>query len=38
LLPLIMGEDYPPYKNGLPDYVKLKNVAVVKKLEKVLEG
>jgi 6-phosphofructokinase len=38
LLPLIMGEDYPPYKNGLPDYVKLKNVAVVKKLEKVFEG
>jgi 6-phosphofructokinase len=38
LLPLIMGEDYPPYKNGLPDYVKLKNVAVTKKLEKVFEG
>ncbi len=34
LLPLIVGEDYPPYKNGLPQYVKLKNVAVVKKLEK----
>ncbi|MES2217881.1 MAG: 6-phosphofructokinase [Pseudomonadota bacterium] len=33
LLPLIMGEDYPPYKNGLPDYVKLKNVAVEKKVE-----
>ena len=26
LLPLIQGEDYPPYKNGLPDYVTLKNV------------
>jgi 6-phosphofructokinase len=25
LLPLIQGEDYPPYKNGLPDYVKLQN-------------
>ena len=32
LEPLIKGEDYPPYKNGLPDYVKLKNVAVPKKL------
>ncbi len=34
LNPLILGEDYPPYKNGLPCYVKLKNVAVEKKLEK----
>ncbi len=33
LLPLIAGEDYPPYKNGLPDYVTLKNVAVPKKLK-----
>ncbi|HSF47878.1 MAG TPA: 6-phosphofructokinase [Burkholderiales bacterium] len=33
LSPLIKGEDYPPYKNGLPDYVKLKNVAVEKKLK-----
>lgn len=32
LSPLIEGEDYPPYKNGLPDYVRLKNVAVDKKL------
>lgn len=32
LAPLIAGEDYPPYKNGLPSYVKLKNVAVKKKL------
>lgn len=32
LLPLIQGEDYPPYKDGLPDYVRLKNVAVPKKL------
>jgi len=32
LLPLIAGEDYPPYRNGLPAYVKLKNVAVPKKL------
>jgi len=32
LQPLINGEDYPPYKNGLPQYVELKNVAVRKKL------
>lgn len=32
LLPLISGEDYPPYKNGLPQYVKLKNILVPKKL------
>lgn len=32
LRPLISGEDYPPYKNGLPQYVELKNVAVPKKL------
>ncbi len=32
LAPLIVGEDYPPYKNGLPSYIKLKNVAVKKKL------
>src|SRR6516164_7812152 len=30
--PLIVGEAYPPYRNGLPDYVKLRNVAVPKKL------
>jgi 6-phosphofructokinase len=32
LEPLIKGEDYPPYKDGLPQYVRLKNVAVPKKL------
>ena len=32
LEPLVQGEDYPPYRNGLPAYVKLKNVAVPKKL------
>jgi 6-phosphofructokinase len=32
LSPLIKGEDYPPYKEGLPQYVRLKNVAVPKKL------
>ncbi|RMD71575.1 MAG: 6-phosphofructokinase [Gammaproteobacteria bacterium] len=30
--PLITGEDYPPYQNGLPQYIRLKNVAVPKKL------
>jgi 6-phosphofructokinase 1 len=32
LSPLIQGEAPPPYKNGLPDYVKLKNEPVPKKL------
>jgi len=32
LAPLIKGEDYPPYKDGLPQYVVLKNVPVKKKL------
>jgi ATP-dependent phosphofructokinase / diphosphate-dependent phosphofructokinase len=32
LAPLIIGESYPPFKEGLPDYVKLQNVAVPKKL------
>jgi len=32
LTPLIAGEAYPPFKNGLPDYVKLQNVAIPKKL------
>lgn len=32
LLPLIQGEDYPPFKNGMPAYVRLKNVAVPRKL------
>ena len=32
LAPLIQGEDYPPYQDGLPVYVTLKNVAVAKKL------
>jgi 6-phosphofructokinase len=33
LVPLIKGEDYPPYKDGLPQYVVLKNTAVRRKLE-----
>jgi 6-phosphofructokinase 1 len=32
LAPLIRGEDFPPFKDGLPRYVRLKNVAVPKKL------
>ena len=37
LEPLIKGEDYPPFKNGLPQYVRLKNVAVPKKLSTSFE-
>jgi len=32
LAPLIQGEDYPPFKNGMPQYVMLKNTAVPAKL------
>ena len=32
LSPLIRGEDYPPYRDGLPDYVRLKNAPVARKL------
>ena len=32
LMPLIQGEDYPPYADGLPRYVTLKNAEVPKKL------
>ena len=32
LLPLIEGENYPPYNCGLPDYVVLKKFKVDKKL------
>lgn len=32
IAPLIAGEDYPVYKNGLPQYVTLKKVLVKKKL------
>ncbi len=32
LAPLIKGESYPPYRNGMPRYVVLKKVAVPKKL------
>ena len=32
LAPLIVGEAYPPSRNGLPDYVKLQNMTVPRKL------
>jgi 6-phosphofructokinase len=32
LAPLIVGEAYPPFKNGVPDYVKLRNLAVPRQL------
>ena len=31
LLPLIAGEDYPPYQNGLPYYPRLKNTLITKR-------
>jgi len=31
---LIQGEDYPPYKDGMPNYVTLKLASVEKKLPK----
>lgn len=34
LLPLIQGEDYPPYKNGIPQYINLQKHMVTKKLPK----
>lgn len=37
LSPLIAGEDYPPYVRGLPDYVRLENIAVPKKLATTFE-
>ena len=32
LAPLIGGEDYPPYRNGLPVYVELRKIAVRRRL------
>jgi len=32
LAPLIRGEDYPPYRDGLPRYANLVNYPVKKKL------
>ncbi len=37
LAPLIQGEDYPPYRDGLPQYVRLDNVAVPKRTGKSFE-
>jgi 6-phosphofructokinase 1 len=34
LAPLIGGEDYPPYRDGLPDYVQLQKIAVRRRLNK----
>lgn len=38
LQPLIVGEDYPPYKNGVPQYAKLKNNLIEKKLSSRFSG
>jgi 6-phosphofructokinase 1 len=32
LRPLIQGEDYPQYSNGMPVFATLKNIAVPRKL------
>ena len=32
LEPLIAGEDYPPFRGGLPTYVELRNAPVKRKL------
>jgi 6-phosphofructokinase 1 len=37
LEPLIRGEDYPPYRNGLPRYERLKNTPVKKKLKRAFK-
>jgi ATP-dependent phosphofructokinase / diphosphate-dependent phosphofructokinase len=34
LLPLIQGEDYPPYHKGVPAFAKLKLISAPKKLER----
>lgn len=33
LQPLIQGEDYPPYKNGIPVHAKLKKIMLPKKIK-----
>lgn len=38
LQPLIQGEHYPPYLNGLPQYVQLSNELVEKQLNTVFKG
>ncbi len=37
LAPLIVGEAYPPYRSGLPDYAKLEKMAVGKKLTRAFD-
>jgi 6-phosphofructokinase 1 len=37
LYPLIQGEDYPPYENGMPKYVTMKQIAVPRKLDGTFE-
>lgn len=37
LQPLIQGEDYPPFKHGIPQYARLKKVLVAKKLNKAFK-
>lgn len=37
LEPLIRGEDYPPYRKGMPQYVRLLNMPVAKKLNSDFE-
>ncbi|GMG86441.1 6-phosphofructokinase [Biformimicrobium ophioploci] len=37
LAPLIQGEDYPPYANGIPRYARLKKAMVEKKLADTFE-
>jgi len=37
LTPLIKGEAYPPYENGLPVYVRLKNILAKKRLNQAFE-
>lgn len=36
MLPLIQGEAFPPYKNGVPTIAKLRNILVKKKLKKFI--
>ena len=36
LEPLIQGEDYPPYRQGLPSYVALRNQPVAKRLPEIV--
>ncbi len=37
LRPLTFGEAYPPYVDGLPGYIRLKNLSVARKLETTFE-